>query len=63
MAVTFERVNNGFRVSRTFGSLSAASAGAMALEDVQEKAYAPQPFPAHVTAGQAYNPASQRDEE
>jgi hypothetical protein len=45
MAVTFEQTPTGIRISRTFHSLSAAAAGASALEAIAEAAYAPNPFP------------------
>lgn len=45
MAVTFEQTPAGIRISRTFHSLSAAAAGASALEAIAEAAYAPNPFP------------------
>lgn len=41
MAVTFERTEYGYRISRTFQTLSAAASGAAQLESVCEKAFAP----------------------
>lgn len=45
MAVTFESTSAGIRISRTFRSLSAAAAGASALEAIAEAGFIPQPFP------------------
>lgn len=41
MAVTFERTEYGYRISRTFQTLGAAASGAAQLESVCEKAFAP----------------------